>query len=153
MNIDGLLIIDAKTGTILSASDCYVVDTTALSADDDSLMEVASDSEICELAQRVGKPLSRIGQDTGWGDNAYRFTVSYSPISLRDEADAFIEGGVYTEGDDEYNALMWAKDVATTEQLEDISYFVMSNDGVWDGFRENFLEGLMWVYKQHKETK
>lgn len=48
---------------------------------------------------------------------------------------------------------MWAKDVATTEQLEDIAYFVMSNDGVWDGFRENFLEGLMWVYKQHKETK
>ena len=145
------IIIDAQTGTILSAEHCYVVDTDTLTAEDESLLEVASDGELGELAQRAGKSLSKIGQDTGWGDNAYRFTVSYSPLSLRDEADAFIEGGVYSAGDSEYDALVWAKDIATTEQLEDISYFVMSNDGVWDGFRETFMEALTWVYKENKK--
>lgn len=145
------LIIDAQTGTILSAEHCYVVDTDTLTAEDESLLEVASDGELGELAQRAGKPLTKIGQDTGWGDNAYRFTVSYSPLSVKDEADAFIEGGIYSEGDDEYDALVWAKDVATIEQLEDIGYFVMNNDGVWDGFRENFIEALTWVYKENKK--
>ena len=145
------LIIDAQTGTILSAEHCYVVDTDTLTAEDESLLEVASDSELGELAQRAGKSLARIGQDTGWGDNAYKFTVSYSPLSVRDEADAFIEGGIYSKGDDEYDALVWAKDVATIEQLEDIGYFIMSNDGVWDGFRENFMEALTFVYKESKK--
>ena len=145
------LIIDATTGTVLDMDECYIVDTDTLDDHDSAMLDNASDSEIAEIAKRTGKSIKRIGQDTGWGDNAYRFTVSYSPLSIKDEADAYIEGAVYSEGDNEYDALMWAKD-APIEDLEEISYWVMNNDGVWDEFRPNFIEGLMWVYK-NKESK
>jgi hypothetical protein len=131
--------------------ECYIVDTDTMTGEDlDLLEEPASDSELGELAKRAGKSIKKMGQDTGWGDNSYRFTVSYSPLSIKDEADAYIEGAVYTEGDSEYDALMWAKS-ATIEELEEVSYWVMSNDSVWDEFRPNFIEGLLWVYKNKEE--
>ena len=140
-------IIDTQTGTMVSAEYCYIVDEKDISED----LNPMSDTELSELAQEVGVRLTTVGQETGWGDNAYRFTISYSPLSIKDEAETYVEGGVYTEGDVEYDALMWAKD-ASTEELEEISYWVMNNDSVWDGFRGNLIEGLMWVFK-NKETK
>lgn len=144
-------IIDATTGTVLDMEECYLVDTDTMTDSDlDLLEEPASDSELGELAKRAGKSIKKIGQDTGWGDNAYRFTVSYSPLSIKDEADAYIEGAVYSEGDREYDALVWAKD-ASIEELEEISYWVMNNDSVWDEFRPNFIEALLWVFNNKEE--
>jgi hypothetical protein len=141
------LIIDATTGTVLNADGCYLVDGA------DFPDEELSDSEVSELAQRVGKSLHRLGSDTGWGDNAYRFTVSYSPLSIRDEAEALLEGGIYdSPGDETYKQVMeWARDAASQEELEDIALFIMSSDSVWDGFRENLIEAVVWAYREiHK---
>jgi len=147
------LIIDATTGTVLNIDECYVVETDELDDHDTHLLDEASDSELSSIAKRYGKSIVKMGTDTGWGDNAYKFAVSYSPLSVKDEADAFIEGNVYVEGDSEYDALVWAKDVATIEQLEDIGHFIMNDDNVWSDYRQNFLEALMWVYSQNKEKK
>lgn len=141
------LIIDATTGTVLNADGCYLVDGA------DFPDKELSDSEVSELAQRVGKSLHRLGSDTGWGDNAYRFTVSYSPLSIRDEADAILDGGVYDSPEDsEYlKVLEWAKEAASQEELEDIALFIMGDDHVWDGFRERLMEGIVWAYREiHK---
>ena len=136
------LIIDAVTGTILNAEGCYIVE------EKDILSEDLSDSEIGALAERVGKSIQKMGTDTGWGDNAYRYSVSYSPLSLKDEADSLIEGGVFTEEDSVYWALQWLIKEATQEQLEDISQYIMEHDSLWDGFKDNLLEGVMWLYKE-----
>ena len=142
------LIIDAQTGTVLNIDDCYIVDFKDVPEGAEEL----SDSELSELARNVGTSIKRIGQDTGWGDNSYRFSVSYSPLSLKDEALSLIESGIYEEGDDEYKKLQWVTE-ATQEQLESISYHAMNYDSVWDGYRENFMDALNLLYKAEIETE
>jgi hypothetical protein len=147
------LIIDATTGTVLNIDECYIVDTEKLDDHDDELLENASDSELSEIARRVGKSVKGMGQDTGWGDNSYAYTVSYSPLSIKDECDSFIEGGIYDESDREWHAVKWVLETATLEQIADISSWVMSNEGVWDNYRSNIMEFLMLVHKEYTEEK
>ena len=140
-------IIDATNGTILNMNDCYIVDAELLG--DDIML---SDSEAQQLANEHGISVAKMARDTGFGDNAYRYTVSYSPLSIKDEADSILEGGIYVEGDREYEALVWAKD-ADLADLTDISDSIMSQDGVWNGFRENLTEMLVFIHALKKEQK
>lgn len=135
-------IIDAVTGTILDMDSCYIVDAELLG--DDLMM---TDSEAGELANEHGISVAKMTRDTGFGDNSYSYTVSYSPLSIKDEASALLDGGVYDEDDREKKALTWASETATPEQLALISNFIMGQDSVWDGFRENLMEALLWVHK------
>ena len=140
-------IIDATNGTILNMNDCYIVDAELLG--DDIML---SDSEAQQLANEHGISVAKMARDTGFGDNQYRYTVSYSPLSIKDEADSLLEGGIYTEGDREYEALVWAKD-ADPEDLRTISDSIMGGDAVWEGFRENLTEMLVFVHALQKEGK
>ena len=144
------LIIDATSGTIVDAENCYVVDTEQLSDIENDELENGSDEDIAHVAKTSGIPLKKIGSDTGWGDNAYRYTVSYSPLSIKDEADALLDGGIYQSPEDDMylKALEWARDEATLEQLTAVSDLSMSYDAMWDGFRENLMDSLMTVYKE-----
>lgn len=144
----GKYIIDTQTGTMVSAEYCYIVDDADISED----LNPMSDTELSELAEKVGVSLRKIAQDTGWGDNAYRFTVSYSPMSIKDEAYSLIDGMVYEEGDPEYESLVWAS-TAELSDLEDVSYAIMEQDSVWDGFRDNLTEMLTFIHKKKKEGK
>ena len=135
------LIIDTQTGTILNIEHCYVIESEELGVDD------FTSSELQAVADRCGKSISEMGSDTGWGDNSYRYTVSYSPLSVKDEADSLLEGGVYEEGDMEYNSLVWARDEANSEELKFVSDWAMVHDSVWEGYRGNLTEALVWVYK------
>lgn len=147
------LLIDATTGTILDVSDCFIVDSDDLTKSEASALdEGTTDTEVGEIAKRRGKSLMEIGRDTGWGDNAYRYSVSYSPLSLKDEALSLIESGMYEEDEDEYKKLMWVTE-ATHDQLESISYLIMGQDDLWTGFKENFIDALNWVYKAEIETE
>jgi len=139
------LIVDATNGTILNMNDCYIVDAELLGDD-----IVLSDREVQELANEHGISVAKMARDTGFGDNAYRYTVSYSPRSIKDEADSLLDGGVFIEEDKEYKALLWVKDEATTEELETISDGAMSNDSVWQEFRETLIPEIMFVYNSVK---
>jgi len=57
--LEGFLIIDS-TGTVLSASTCYLVDGSKLSDHVWDSFESFSDSECFELAQSFGKKLSDV---------------------------------------------------------------------------------------------
>jgi len=141
------LIIDATNGTILNMNDCYIVDAELLG--DDIML---SDSEAQELANEHGVSVAQMARDTGFGDNSYRYTVSYSPLSIKDEADSILEGGIYEEGDREYEALVWAKD-ADASLLEVVSDSIMAQDAVWNGFRDNLVEMLVFMRSITKEDK
>lgn len=138
-------IIDATTGTVLDISNCFIVDAEHLGDDDHS------DSELGTIAQVHGISVMAMARDTGNGDNKYRYTVSYSPLSIKDEAYSLLDGGVYEEDEAEKKALTWASETATREQLETISNLIMGQDSVWNDFRENLMEGLMWVYKEENK--
>ena len=142
------LLIDTTTGTILNIEGCVVVETDNFDDHDSHLMgeASASDSEVCDIGKRYGISLTQMGADTGWGDNKYRYSVSYSPLSIKDEADSLIEGGVYTEEDSEWKALQWVLNGATQTDLEDLSDWIMSSDGVWDGYKSNMMEWLIHLY-------
>ena len=142
------LIVDATNGTILNMNDCYIIDADLLGDD-----IVLSDREVQDLANEHGISVAKMARDTGFGDNAYRYTVSYSPLSIKDEAESLLEGGVYDDPSDaEYkNALKWASETATREQLERISDIIMGHDSVWNEFRDNIFETLMWVYKEENK--
>lgn len=50
-----ILIIDAKTGTILEPDECYFVDASDLTESESELIQDdASDSEIAEIANKYG---------------------------------------------------------------------------------------------------
>ena len=141
------LIIDATNGTILNMNDCYIVDAELLG--DDIML---SDREAQEIANKHGISVAEMARDTGFGDNKYRYTVSYSPLSIKDEAYSLIEAGIYDEDDREYEALVWAKD-ANPEELEVVSESIMNQDAIWDGFRDNLTEMLIFTRSITKEDK
>lgn len=142
----GKLIIDTQTGTILNIEHCYIIEDT------ETIEDNPTTDELQAIADRSGIYINKMGFDTGWGDNTYRYTVSYSPKSIKDEADSILEGGIYEEGDREYEALVWAKD-ADLADLADISDSIMAQDGVWNGFRENLTEMLVFIHALKKEQK
>jgi hypothetical protein len=139
-------IIDATNGTILNMNDCYIVDAELLG--DDIML---SDSEAQQLANEHGISVAKMARDTGFGDNAYRYTVSYSPLSLRDEANMLIEGGIFTEEDEEHCALRWAGENAEIEELAEISEGIMAWDSIWQDFRTNFIPELVTYYNNRKD--
>lgn len=59
-DLSGYLLIDASTGTVLSASTCYLVADDAFSVGDWDAMESFSDSEMCDFAKQRGKKLSDV---------------------------------------------------------------------------------------------
>jgi hypothetical protein len=59
-DLSAYLIIDASTGTVLSASTCYLVPDEAFAADDWELLESLSDSEMGLLARQEGHKLTDV---------------------------------------------------------------------------------------------
>lgn len=140
------LIIDKTTGTVLNLEGCVIVETDDLNDHDSNLLDEASDSELSDIGERCGISIEQMGRDTGWGDNKYKWAVSYSPLSIKDEVDSFIEGGIYTEEDAEWEALQWIQTEATKADLEDLSDWIMSSESVWEGYRSNLMEWLLHLY-------
>jgi hypothetical protein len=140
------LIIDKTTGTVLNLEGCVIVETDDLNDHDSHLLEEASDSELSDIGERCGISIQQMGRDTGWGDNKYKWAVSYSPLSIKDETQMLVEGGVYTEEDTEWKALQWIQTEATKADLEDLSDWIMSGDSVWDGYKSNLMEWLVHIY-------
>jgi len=69
------LLIDTTTGTVLNIEGCVIVETDTLDDHDTHLLDEASDSELCDIGKRNGISLKKIGDDTGWGDNKYRYST------------------------------------------------------------------------------
>ena len=54
------LLIDASTGTVLTASTCYLVDDNSLTSREWLLFDEMSDSEVCNFAKSRGKKVSDV---------------------------------------------------------------------------------------------
>ena len=147
------LIICSVTGTVLDLESCYIVDPSELSDDDTVAIDEGSDADRSAIAIRAGISVEKMGWDTGWGDNKYRYTISYSPKSLRDEADSILDGGIYDDPEDaEYKTILeWVINEATEEELANVADWIMGADHVWDGFRQNLMEGLTYWYRESKK--
>ena len=152
------LIVDLQTETILGIDHCVILDIEKLSAEDQATLAECDedmgfdDDVVCEIAARNGIKLTELGASTGWGDLQYRNAVAYSPLSMKDEALVYTESGMYEEDEKEFEALMWVRR-ASTEELDELSDFIMNDDAVWNGYRSNFVDNLVHFYNimQKKE--
>jgi hypothetical protein len=147
------VIICGTTGTVVTLEDCYIVDTSMLSQPDlELLISDPTDSELSKLAEKTGKKLEPMLSAGNYGDVTYANSVSYSPLSLKDEAEVLIDiqqWDMYDEQESVKAALEWAYNKATVEELDDVSKYIMVSDDVWDGYKTNMIQGLMsyWYFK------
>jgi hypothetical protein len=139
------LIIHIGTGTIIDADECVIVDVEKLDDHDTALVNDGDDSDVVEIAGRLGKPLNLT-------DLSFRNTVAFSPSSLRSEAEEALSQGFATD-DDDIAYLTWTAEVATDEELSSVADYILNDDTMWNEYNTTVMDGMRQGYKWSKENK
>lgn len=139
------LIIHIGTGTIIDADECVIVDVEKLDDHDTALVNDGDDSDVVEIAGRLGKPLNLT-------DLTYRNTVAFSPSSLRSEAEEAISQGFATD-DDDISYLTWTAEVATDDELSGVADYILNDDTMWNEYNTTVMDGMRQGYRWSKENK
>jgi hypothetical protein len=139
------LIIHIGTGTIIDADECVIVDVERLDDHDTALVNDGDDSDVVEIAGRLGKPLNLT-------DLSFRNTVAFSPSSLRSEAEEALSQGFATD-DDDIAYLTWTAEVATDEELSGVADYILNDDTMWNEYNTTVMDGMRQGYRWSKENK
>jgi|694.fasta_scaffold48106_6 hypothetical protein len=139
------LIIHIGTGTIIDADECVIVDVEKLDDHDTALVNDGDDSDVVEIAGRLGKPLNLT-------DLSFRNTVAFSPSSLRSEAEEALSQGFATD-DDDIAYLTWTAEVATDEELSSVADYILNDDTMWNEYNTTVMDGMRQGYRWSKENK
>ena len=139
------LIIHIGTGTIIDADECVIVDVEKLDDHDTALVNDGDDSDVVEIAERLGKPLNLT-------DLSFRNTVAFSPSSLRSEAEEAISQGFATD-DDDIAYLTWTAEVATDDELSGVADYILNDDTMWNEYNTTVMDGMRQGYRWSKENK
>ena len=139
------LVIHVGTGTIIDADECVIVDVEKLDDHDTALVNDGDDSDVVEIAGRLGKPLNLT-------DLSFRNTVAFSPSSLRSEAEEALSQGFATD-DDDIAYLTWTSEVATDEELSSVADYILNDDTMWNEYNTTVMDGMRQGYRWSKENK
>jgi len=139
------LVIHIGTGTIIDADECVIVDVEKLDNHDTALVNDGDDSDVVEIAERLGKPLNLT-------DLSFRNTVAFSPSSLRSEAEEAISQGFATD-DDDIAYLTWTAEVATDDELSGVADYILNDDTMWNEYNTTVMDGMRQGYRWSKENK
>lgn len=138
------LVVDSVSGTIIDLDDCYLVDTEDLLSEEIRLVQEGSDEEIIGVARTSGRSLDAVLRTSGYGDVTVFNSVSYSPMHLRDEADACMDTGLFEEDSSEYRYMKWVRDQATDDELNIIGQLCLADDDAWKSFRTVFISNVYY---------
>ncbi len=139
------LVVHIGTGTIIDADECVIVDVERLDDHDTALVNDGDDSDVVEIAGRLGKPLNLT-------DLSFRNTVAFSPSSLRSEAEEALSQGFATD-DDDIAYLTWTAEVATDEELSSVADYILNDDTMWNEYNTTVMDGMRQGYRWSKENK
>jgi len=139
------LVVNIGTGTIIDADECVIVDVEKLDDHDTALVNDGDDSDVVEIAGRLGKPLNLT-------DLSFRNTVAFSPSSLRSEAEEALSQGFATD-DDDIAYLTWTAEVATDEELSSVADYILNDDTMWNEYNTTVMDGMRQGYRWSKENK
>jgi len=139
------LVVHIGTGTIIDADECVIVDVEKLDDHDTALVNDGDDSDVVEIAERLGKPLNLT-------DLSFRNTVAFSPSSLRSEAEEALSQGFATD-DDDIAYLTWTSEVATDEELSSVADYILNDDTMWNEYNTTVMDGMRQGYRWSKENK
>jgi hypothetical protein len=138
------LIVHIGTGTIIDADECVIVDVERLDDHDTTLVNDGDDSDVVEVAERLGKPLNLT-------DLTFRNTVAFSPSALRSEAEEQLGQGYAT--DDSIAYLTWCAEVATDDELNEVAGYILNDDGLWSEYNTTVMDGMRQGFAWSKEKK
>lgn len=174
-----MLIIDAQTGTVLDANECYLVDFDELPSADKQMLEDGNDSDAGDVARRNGRKISsekimelssqldavtqayqRMRSDLkelreNSGDLCWANCVPYSAEAIRevlsDEAERMTEGqSPYSP--EQYKAIYFGATYAENSYLDEIGRMILEGNEAWNGWRERICLVACEVYdKQRKD--
>lgn len=139
------LIVDATTGTVLDASNCYIVDHGSMTEAQEYVLENGSDSDIAHVAQDVGIPLDE--ERLEWIRHGRTTSVSYGPSALRDEAKVLMET-LDPDDIEDITVRGYLTNVlnASEAELGLLGEHILNDDAVWNGYRNNFISALHDFY-------
>ena len=138
------LVVHIGTGTIIDADECVIVDVEKLDDHDTALVNDGDDSDVVEIAERLGKPLNLT-------DLTYRNTVAFSPSALRSEAEEQLGQGYAT--DDSIAYLTWCAEVATDDELNEVAGYILNDDTLWGEYNTTVMDGMRQGFAWSKEKK
>ena len=138
------LVVHIGTGTIIDADECVIVDVEKLDDHDTALVNDGDDSDVVEIAERLGKPLNLT-------DLTYRNTVAFSPSALRSEAEEQLSQGYAT--DDSIVYLTWCAEVATDDELNEVAGYILNDDTLWGEYNTTVMDGMRQGFAWSKEKK
>lgn len=122
-------LVHAGTGTIINADDgVYLIDTEILTPENTAIVENGDETEIVELAQRIGQPIN---------DLTYGNVVAFSPSAIRTE----IRESLWENFPEDHDLLEWAEKLPDGE-LNSIASYILQDDSLWDRYPEMVLDGL-----------
>ena len=138
------LVVHIGTGTIIDADECVIVDVEKLDDHDTALVNDGDDSDVVEIAERIGTPLNLT-------DLTFRNTVAFSPSALRSEAEEQLGQGYAT--DDSIAYLTWCAEVATDDELNEVAGYILNDDGLWSEYNTTVMDGMRQGFAWSKEKK
>lgn len=150
----GKMIFNPYDETLTSLEGSVIIETEDFTLEDEHLMADYLETEnygiLNDLANRYGKPIKKMLERNGYGDVSYLNSITYSPRSLRDEAEVILEVGAYDQDPETKRFLEWAKSTATNDELDDVAQYILNHDEMFSGYKDNFISGLIWFGKENK---
>lgn len=141
------LIVHIGTGTIIDADECLVVDTDNFDDHDRSRLcddEYFDENVICELAERLGRPVNTsVPVDVTFGN-----AIIFSPSAMREEARELIALSEPTE--EALQALLYIAGIASDDELHMAGQFILGDDAMWDNYNQSFMDGVRYAHDLYK---
>jgi hypothetical protein len=104
------------------------------------------DGVMCELAERLGRPVNTsVPADVTYGN-----AMLFSPSALRENAREVIGIGAYDLFPDTKDALLWVAGIATDEELQETGSWILSDDDLWETYNLSFMEGIREAHDRFK---
>jgi len=122
-------LVHAGTGTIINADDgVYLIDTEILIPENTAIMENGDETEIVELAQKIGQPIN---------DLTYGNVMSFSPSAIREE----IRESLWEGYPEDHDLLEWAESQPDSV-LNQIAQYILQDDSLWNEYPSLLMDGL-----------
>lgn len=142
-------IVHLGTETIIDASECVIIDMDDLDDHDEARItgdDYFDDGVVCELAERLGRPVNTsVPADVTYGN-----AMLFSPSALRENAREVIGIGAYDLFPDTKDALLWVAGIATDEELQETGSWILSDDDLWETYNLSFMEGIREAHDRFK---
>ena len=140
-------IVHLGTETIIDASECVILDMDDLDDHDEARItgdDYFDDGVVCELAERLGRPVNTsVPADVTYGN-----AIIFSPSAMREEARELIALGEPTE--EALQALLYIAGIASDDELHMAGQFILGDDAMWDNYNQSFMDGVRYAHDLYK---